>query len=157
MDTLKKRSRYQRIYKQLKGLFHERQNPVARMATVVALLHHKMEYYFWTGFYLLDREELIVGPYQGPVACIKLKKGTGVCWAAINTSEAVIVPDVHQFPGHIACDSRSNSEIVLPLMDQDGRIVGVLDVDSRDRDSFDEVDAEELGQIISLIFEKELI
>jgi L-methionine (R)-S-oxide reductase len=157
MDKIKKRSRYQRIYAQLKGLFHEQQNPVARMATVVALLHHKMEYYFWTGFYLLDREELIVGPYQGPVACIKLKKGTGVCWAGINTGEAVVVPDVHRFPGHIACDSRSNSEIVLPLMDQDGRIVGVLDVDSRDRDSFDEVDAEELEQIMSLIFEKELI
>ena len=154
MDKLKKRSRYQRLYKQLKELFKEQQNPVARMATVAALLHHKIDYYFWTGFYLLDQGKLIVGPYQGPVACIKLKKDTGVCWAGINTEKAVIVPDVHQFPDHIACDSRSSSEIVLPIRDPEGRIVGVLDVDSRELDSFDEVDAEELEQILSLIFEK---
>ena len=153
MDTSKKRSRYQRLYKQLKDLFKEQQNPVARMATIVAVLHHKMDYYFWTGFYLLDRGELIVGPYQGPVACIKLKKDTGVCWAGVNTGKAVVVADVHQFPGHIACDSRSNSEIVLPLADHEGRIVGVLDVDSRELGSFDEVDAEELEKILSLIFQ----
>jgi len=153
MDTSKKRSRYQRLYKQLKDLFKEQQNPVARMATIVAVLHHKMDYYFWTGFYLLDRGELIVGPYQGPVACIKLKKDTGVCWAGVNTGKAVVVADVHQFPGHIACDSRSNSEVVLPLADHEGRIVGVLDVDSRELGSFDEVDAEELEKILSLIFQ----
>ena len=121
------------------------------MATIAAVLHHKMKGFFWTGFYLLDDGELIVGPYQGSLACIVLKKDTGVCWAGINRAETVIVPDVHQFPGHIACDSRSNSEIVVPLRDASGHIIGVLDVDSTEFGTFDEVDAIWLEQIIKLI------
>ena len=121
------------------------------MATIVALLHHKMKGIFWTGFYLLDDGELIVGPYQGPLACILLKKDTGVCWAGINRGETVIVPDVHKFPGHIACDSRSNSEIVVPLRDRSGNIIGVLDVDSTEFNTFDEVDAEWLEKILTLV------
>ncbi len=154
MNTDQKAARYQRIYEQLQDLFKEPYNPTARMATIVAVLHHKMDYYFWTGFYLLDKGELIVGPYQGSLACIKLKKDTGVCWAAINRGETVIVPDVHQFPGHIACDSRSNSEIVVPMKDLDGRIIGVLDVDSREFGSFDETDLVWLERIIHLAHPK---
>ena len=121
------------------------------MLTIVAVLHHKMAYYFWTGFYLLEDGELIVGPYQGPVACILLQKNTGVCWAGINDGKTIVVPDVHKFPGHIACDSRSRSEIVVPLRNADGAITGIFDVDSKDAASFDEVDAEWLEKIITLI------
>lgn len=152
MDSRKKKNRYERIYKQLQDLLKDNQNPIACMATIVAVLHHKMDYFFWTGFYLLDKGELIVGPYQGSLACIKLKKDTGVCWAGINRGEAIVVPDVHEFPGHIACDSRSKSEIVVPLRDKSGKIIGVLDVDSKDHDSFDEIDKEWLERICALIF-----
>jgi len=147
MTKDQKEGRYRRIYDQLQDLLKDNPNATARMATIVAVLHHKMDYFFWTGFYLLDNGELIVGPYQGSLACIKLKKDTGVCWAGINRGETVVVPDVHQFPGHIACDSRSNSEIVVPLKDSTGRIIGVLDVDSREFGSFDEVDERWLEKI----------
>jgi GAF domain-containing protein len=110
-----------------------------------------MDYFFWTGFYCLDKGVLTVRTYQGPVACQVLKKDTGVCWAVINKKETVIVPDVHQFPGHIACDSRSNSEIVVPIRNKTGEIFGVLDVDSKELDSFDEVDAGWLEKIVGLI------
>jgi GAF domain-containing protein len=151
MTSEQKTGRYQRIYQQLEDLFEDKPNRVARMATIVALLHHKMKGFFWTGFYLLDDGELIVGPYQGSLACIKLEKDTGVCWAGINRGETVVVPDVHQFPGHIACDSRSNSEIVVPLRNITGEIIGVLDVDSSEFNTFDEVDAQWLEQILTLI------
>lgn len=152
MDQQKKRKRYERIYNQLQKLLTLHDNPIANMATIVAVLHHKFDYYFWTGFYLLQNGELIVGPYQGPVACIKLKKDTGVCWAGINKGETILVPDVHKFPDHIACDSRSNSEVVVPLKNNKGEIIGVLDVDSKDLNSFDELDKEGLERILDLIF-----
>jgi L-methionine (R)-S-oxide reductase len=152
MDAKKKQGRYGRIYQQLEELISkDNPNLTARMATAVAVLHNKMDYFFWTGFYLLDNGELIVGPYQGSLACIKLKKDTGVCWAGISRGETVVVPDVHNFPGHIACDSRSNSEIVVPLRDKAGNILGVLDVDSKDFGSFDEVDKEWLEKTVMLI------
>jgi L-methionine (R)-S-oxide reductase len=151
MINTQKAGRYTRIYRQLEGLLKDKPNSIARMATIVAVLHHKMGYYFWTGFYLLDRGDLIVGPYQGSLACIKLKKNTGVCWAGINTGKTVVVPDVHLFPGHIACDSRSNSEIVVPVKNSKGIIIGVLDVDSKERNSFDEVDAEWLEKVVKLV------
>jgi len=150
MTSAQKEGRYERIYSQLQELLKGSPNKVARMATIAAVLHHKMDYFFWTGFYLLDEGELIVGPYQGSLACIKLKKDTGVCWAGINRGETVVVPDVHRFPGHIACDSRSNSEIVVPLKDKDGKIIGVLDVDSKELGSFDEVDAKWLEKILEI-------
>lgn len=151
MDRSKKEGRYSRIYEQLQDLLKATPNKDARMATVVAVLHHKMDYFFWTGFYLLDQGELIVRTYQGPVACQVLKKNTGVCWEGINRMQTIVVPDVHQFPGHIACDSRSNSEIVVPLFDQAGEVIGVLDVDSKDYGSFDETDAAWLEKIVKLI------
>jgi GAF domain-containing protein len=151
MDQHKKDGRYSRIYKQLEGLLTATDKLESRMATVVAVLHHKMDYFFWTGFYCLDDGMLTVRTYQGPVACQVLEKDTGVCWAAINQQQSIIVPDVHQFPGHIACDSRSNSEIVVPIKNKTGEIFGVLDVDSKELDSFDEVDARWLEKIVGLI------
>ena len=151
MSRSLKSGRYERIFRQLDELLKDNTNPFAAMATIVAVLHHKMNDFFWTGFYLLDKGELIVGPYQGSLACIKLKKNAGVCWAGINRKETVIVPDVHQFPGHIACDSRSNSEIVVPLKNQKGEIIGVLDVDSTKFDAFDETDREWLERIMELV------
>ena len=143
--------RYQRIHAQLKPLFLKTENKLARMATISALLHHKMSHFFWTGFYLLDEGELIVGPYQGPLACLVLEKKKGVCWAGILRRETIVVPDVHKFPGHIACDSRSNSEIVVPLFDEKNEILGVLDVDSEKPDAFSDVDEEWLEKIVRLI------
>ncbi len=122
------------------------------MATINAVLYHKMETFFWCGFYLKQGDKLQVGPYQGALACINLTKNTGVCQAAINQQKVLNVPDVETFPGHIACDSRAKSEIVIPLKNRDNEIVGVLDVDSKDHDSFDEVDATELEKIVRLVF-----
>lgn len=152
MDEKKKTGRYGRIYKQLEELTAKPGTPLSRMATIAAVLHHKMEYFFWTGFYLLENDRLVVGPYQGPVACQELEHGNGVCWAAVKRDAAVIVPDVAQFPGHIACDARSQSEITLPVKDKNGNCRAVLDVDSGDKDQFDEVDQQFLEAIIKLIY-----
>lgn len=152
MDKKKKQGRYQRIYKQLEELLPKTNDPFARMSSIIAVLHNKMEYFFWTGFYFLKDDKLIVGQYQGPVACQELKKNTGVCWAGINQQVAIVVPDVEQFPGHIACDSRSKSEIVIPLKNKEGNIIGVLDVDSNEYNQFDEVDELELTKILNLIY-----
>lgn len=152
MDKIKKQGRYERIYDQLKELMVKTDDHNARMSTIIAVLHHKMEYFFWTGFYFLRNGKLIVGQYQGPVACQELKKDTGVCWAGINQKKTLVVPDVEKFPGHIACDSRSKSEIVVPLKDKSGSIIGVLDVDSNEYNSFDEVDEAHLNKILDLIY-----
>ena len=151
MEKNKKAGRYSRMYTQLKELVKKSDNSISHMATVIAVLHHKMEYFFWTGFYLLQDGKLQVGPYQGPVACQELIKDKGVCWAGMNQNKTMVVEDVHLFPGHIACDSRSNSEIVVPLRNGKGDVIGVLDVDSKDLKSFDEVDAEWLEKIVGLI------
>lgn len=151
MNDKKKEGRYSRIFMQLSELVLKSNNQSARMATIVAVLHHKMEYFFWTGFYLLDEEKMTVNIYQGPVACQILEKDKGVCWAAFNKQETVIVEDVHAFPGHIACDSRSNSEIVIPFKSKAGDLIGVLDVDSSDKAAFNEVDARWLEKILNLV------
>ncbi len=139
------------MYNQLKDLLEKSDDIDARMATIVAVLHHKMETFFWTGFYCLKDGELLVKTYQGLVACQVLKKNTGVCWAGVNQGKTIIVPDVQQFPGHIACDSRSKSEIVVPLKDSANRTIGVLDVDSTMLNAFDQADAEYLEKIVALI------
>jgi L-methionine (R)-S-oxide reductase len=151
VDKGKKRGRYERIYEQLSGLLNATEDKVSRMATVAAVLHHKMDGFFWTGFYLLCKGNLLVGPYQGPLACQVLAKDTGVCWTGINQQKTIIVPDVEQFPGHIACDPRSRSEIVVPVRGKDGHLIAVLDVDSRHLDQFDETDAAGLEKIVGLI------
>ncbi|MDI6699123.1 MAG: GAF domain-containing protein [Candidatus Saccharicenans sp.] len=143
---------YERIIQQLQELFRKSEDPIARMATVSALLYHKFDYYFWCGFYLLKDNELIVGPYQGPLACLKLAHNKGVCWAGVRERKPVIVPDVHKFPDHIACDERSQSEIVVPVFTPEGQVYGVIDVDSDRLDSFDQVDARHLQQIAGMIF-----
>lgn len=157
MKSTQKEGRYERIRQQIVGLIKEIPHADARMATIIALLHHKFEYYYWTGFYLLRDGELIVSQYQGPIACLKLKKNTGVCWAGINTKAPVIVPDVEEFPGHIACSSQSKSEIVVPLRNKQGEIIGVLDVDSKDLNSFDDTDAKELEKILLLVYDNNMI
>ncbi|MDA3906385.1 MAG: GAF domain-containing protein [Bacteroidales bacterium] len=152
MDIKKKEARYQRIYKQLEKLMTTCKDEEARKASILAVLHHKMDYFFWTGFYMLNNGELIVSKYQGPVACMLLKKGSGVCWASINQQNTIVVADVHSFPGHIACDSRSESEVVVPLKSKTGEIVGVLDVDSKELNSFDDIDRLYLEKILNLIY-----
>lgn len=152
MEDKKKAGRYSRIYKQLSDLMQTGGYPLSRMATITAVLHHKMDYFFWTGFYLLVEGELMVHAYQGPVACMHLEKGKGVCWAGVERQKAVVVSDVEQFPGHIACDSRSQSEIVVPVRKADDQIIGVLDIDSSEKDSFDEVDETWLNKIVELIY-----
>lgn len=149
IDSLARR--YERISAQLGPLLLKTKNKVARMSTIASLLHHKMPHFFWTGFYLLQRGELIVGPYQGSLACLVLEKNQGVCWAGVLRREAIIVPNVHEFPGHIACDSRSNSEIVVPLFDAENKVWGVLDVDSREFNAFSEVDRVWLEKIVKMI------
>jgi L-methionine (R)-S-oxide reductase len=151
MTETQKARRYQRIYTQLTELLQKTGNTLSHMATAAALLHHKMPDFFWTGFYLLDGEDLCVGPYQGPVACQVLEREKGVCWAGILGRRTIVVPDVHKFPGHIACDSRSNSEIVVPLMDAGGKPRGVLDVDSLKFERFTETDKIWLEKIATLI------
>jgi len=151
MEPARKKARYSRLFTQLQELLTRTTDPDARMATVAAVLHNKMECFYWTGFYMLVNGELTVRTYQGPLACQVLKKHTGVCWAVIDRKETIVVPDVHKFPGHIACDSSSESEIVVPLKNKSGRINGVLDIDSRSLNSFDAVDSEWLEKIIALI------
>lgn len=147
----KRPGRYRRIHDQLRELI-EGKSPslTAAMATTCAVLQHKMPHHFWTGFYLVaDENELHVGPYQGPVAC-QILEGSGVCLHAVRTMEPVIVPDVEQFAGHIACDSRSKSEIAIPML-KGSAVVAVLDVDSGRLDQFDEDDLAPLQQILDLL------
>ena len=153
MEQNKKYKKYERLYKQIRDLIHKSSNnSVSNMSTIIAVLQHKMDTFFWTGFYLLIDGKLQVGPYQGSLACIDLARDTGVCWAAINQKETLVVPDVEAFPGHIACDSRSASEIVIPLYNEQDKLCGVMDVDSRELNSFDETDAFWLEKISKLVF-----
>jgi GAF domain-containing protein len=154
MQTQKKVNkpqRYQRLIKQIEELLQKSPAPVSAMSTIAAVLFHKLPYFSWCGFYYLHNNELIVGPYQGPVACQVLAQHKGVCWAAIDSNRTVIVPDVEKFPGHIACDSRTKSEIVVPIANEKGEVIAVLDVDSRQLNSFDEDDKNGLEAIIKLI------
>jgi GAF domain-containing protein len=123
------------------------------MVTITAILHHKMDYFFWTGYYLVKDEQMIVNSYQGAVACQILQKNTGVCWTGYNRQKTIIVDDVETFPGHIACDSRSKSEIVVPLKDKNGKVIGVLDIDSSEKAAFSETDKVWLEKILKLIWD----
>lgn len=125
---------------------------IVKMATVVAVLHQSFDYYYWTGFYRHLDDELIVGPYQGTPACMHIAIGRGVCGTAAKTRRTQLVKDVDAFPGHIACDASSKSEVVVPVLDSDGQLIAVLDVDSSDYNSFDQTDARELESIIAAVF-----
>lgn len=149
---MSKLAKYDRLYAQLETYVRTTPDIWARLATIEAVLHHKMPVFFWTGVYVLAEGELIVRSYQGPVACQKLKAHTGVCWTAIDTGKTVIVGNVEEFPGHIACNSASKSEIVIPLRDREGNIFGCLDIDSDRYDAFDEEDEKGLTKILSMLY-----
>ena len=152
MTNSKKAGRYERIIIQLEGLLSKPGDINSRMATISSVLHHKMDGFFWTGFYMLNNGELMVRLYQGPVACQLLKKDTGVCWAGINQQKTIVVANVHDFTDHIACDARSQSEIVVPVRNNNGDIAGVLDVDSSELNTFDETDQLYLEKIVAMIY-----
>ncbi len=154
MDETRKEGRYHRIISQLEGLLTKTDSPVARMATIAAVLSHKFDYFFWCGFYFVEGDKLIVGPYQGPLAC-QVLQGTGVCLASVTQNQSIVVPDVHQFSGHIACDSRSNSEIVVPVRSEGGKILAVLDVDSAEFASFGETDRIYLEAIAAMVYKNQ--
>jgi len=154
MKDQQRRDRYQRIADQLEELIDKTDDPAAHRATAAALLHHKIPGVSWTGFYYLKDGELVVDAYQGPVACLVLEQHVGVCWAAIDSNQTQIVRDVHAFPGHIPCDDRAKSEVVVPIRDADGRPIGVLDIDSHKEDHFNEVDGKGYELIVKLLEEK---
>jgi GAF domain-containing protein len=145
---------FARLHDQLAELLTASEDPLAHRATAVALLHHKVPGVSWTGFYMVRRGELVVDAYQGPVACQVLAAHTGVCWAGIDRDETVVVADVHAFPGHIACDSRSRSEIVVPLHGTKGAVVGVLDVDSHHPDHFNDSHRQGYERTVELLEER---
>jgi GAF domain-containing protein len=144
-----KEDQYKNLLPQIKGLLEGEPDLIANLANIAAALKEQFNF-FWVGFYLVKNEELVLGPFQGPVACTRIKKGRGVCGTSWEHAKTIIVPDVEKFPGHIACSSLSKSEIVLPLF-KDTTVIGVLDVDSSSLDSFDETDKIYLERIIELI------
>ncbi|WP_417319712.1 GAF domain-containing protein [Emcibacter sp.] len=152
-----KSARYDSVIREILAVVEGENNLIARMATINCLLPQAFETYFWTGFYMVDPEksdELVVGPYQGTLGCLRIPFGRGVCGAAAATRETQLVEDVHAFPGHIACDSRTNSEIVVPVVDRGGQLIAVFDVDSTEPAAFDQVDREKLEYLMMEVFGK---
>lgn len=150
-----KAARYAALAEEVAAVLAGEPNAVARQATVASMLADAFEHYFWAGFYLVDPQkpdELVVGPYQGTLGCLRIALGRGVCGTAAAERRTVIVPDVGAFPGHIACDSRSRSEIVVPVVDAAGALIGVFDVDSTELAAFDETDAQGLERILGETF-----
>lgn len=148
--TTDKNLRYQLIYNQAKALLAAETNQVANMANLCAMLKYGMGF-FWVGFYLIQDNELVLGPFQGTVACTRIAKGRGVCGTAWAEEQTILVENVDHFPGHIACSSLSKSEIVVPLFDINNNIFGVLDVDSDQLNDFDEIDQHWLELLVGLI------
>ena len=144
-----KEEQYQALLPQIKALIEDEPDLIANLANICAALKEQFRW-LWVGFYLVKSDELVLAPFQGPVACTRISKGRGVCGAAWQQAATLIVPDVEKFPGHIACSSLSRSEIVVPLI-KDGMVWGVLDVDSELLDQFDETDKEFLEQIVAAI------
>src|SRR3954464_11044816 len=150
-----KSQRYAAVAEEIASVLDGEPNRVARMATVASMLAAAFPQYFWTGFYVVDPEkpdELVVGPYQGTLGCLRIAFGRGVCGTAAALRQTQVVADVHAFPGHIACDSRSASEIVVPVFDEAGRLLAVFDVDSEGPAAFDEVDRDGLERILNATF-----
>ena len=150
-----KAERYAAVAEEIAAVLAGEPNLTARMATVASMLASSFEAFFWTGFYVVDPakgDELVVGPYQGTLGCLRIAFGRGVCGAAAASGETQLVPDVHAFPGHIACDGRSASEIVVPVRDHEGRLIAVLDVDSDRPAAFDDVDQVWLERIVRETF-----
>ena len=158
-SRLSKSETYQEVTRDILAVLDGEPDRIARMATCVSLLSQAFPAWFWTGFYSVDSvkksqgvDELVVGVYQGTLGCLRIAFGRGVCGAAAATKTTQIVPDVHAFPGHIACDSRSNSEIVVPVMDAAGELIAVFDVDSEQFATFDEEDAVHLEKLMAAVF-----
>ena len=150
-----KAERYATVAEEIASVLDGELNLTARMATVASMLAASFDTFFWTGFYVVDPEkerELVVGPYQGTLGCLRIAFGRGVCGAAAATGQTQLVPDVHAFPGHIACDSQSASEVVVPVFDRSGRLIAVFDVDATELAAFDEVDAQWLEAILKATF-----
>ena len=149
MEEREKREIYRQARTALDSVLAGLDDPIAVMATCAAVLHESLPYASWTGFYRVVAPELLrIGPYQGSIGCLEIPFDRGVCGAAARERRAQVVPDVHAFPGHIACDSAARSEIVLPVSDAGGRLVAVLDLDSHQAAAFDEVDREELEKVV---------
>lgn len=144
-----KEEQYESLLPQIEGLLEGETDLIANLGNVVAALKEQFNW-LWVGFYLIKNDELVLGPFQGPVACTRIKKGKGVCGTSWARAETLIVPDVEKFPGHIACSSLSRSEIVIPMIKND-KVVGVLDADSMQLNQYDNIDQKYLQQIIDLI------
>ena len=145
-----KAQKYQMLVSQIASLIEGETDQIAVMSNVVAAIHQEMKFW-WTGFYRVIGDEVVLGPFQGPVACMHIPFGRGVCGTAWLRQQTVVVPDVDQFPGHIACSSQSRSEIVVPVFGPDGKVTAVLDIDSDQLATFDDVDRQYLEQICKLI------
>ncbi|QCK16985.1 GAF domain-containing protein [Mangrovivirga cuniculi] len=150
-DQATKEDIYQSIKPQIQALISGETDKVANQANVAAALKEAFDF-FWVGFYMVKEDELVLGPFQGPIACTRIKRGKGVCGKAWDQAETMLVPDVDAFPGHIACSSASKSEIVVPVI-AEGRVKGVLDIDSKEINDFDEVDRKHLEELMQLIAE----
>ena len=146
MEQEEKREKYRLLTEQIRALIEGESDSIAVMANVCAAIHETMGF-FWTGFYRVQGNELVLGPFQGPVACMHIAFGRGVCGTAWKEQRTIVVPDVEQFPGHIACSSLSRSEIVVPVFSKDGAVVAVLDIDSRELATFDDIDRQYLEAI----------
>ena len=147
---MSKTEKYKLLLEQIKSLVEGETDEVAKMANIVAAIHLEFGFW-WTGFYRVKNDELVLGPFQGPVACMHIPFGRGVCGTAWKQGETIVVPDVEQFPGHIACSSESKSEIVVPVFNAQGEISAVLDIDSRELGTFDSIDREWLEKIVKVI------
>ena len=147
-----KRDKYSLVYKQVEALLEGEDDCIANMSNIAALLHSTFGFW-WTGFYVVKGDELVLGPFQGPVACSRIPFGRGVCGAAWKRKESIVVPDVEQFPGHIACSSLSRSEIVVPVL-RGGNVIALIDIDSKELNTFDGIDREHLERIADLIGKK---
>ncbi|MGP7818428.1 GAF domain-containing protein [Niallia sp. 01092] len=143
--------KYQLVEKQLKALLEGESNIIANLSNAAALLNHFLDRVNWVGFYLVEDGELVLGPFQGLPACVRISFGRGVCGTAAEKKETIRVEDVHQFPGHIACDAASQSEIVVPLLKEDGTLLGVLDIDSPEKNRFDEIDQKYLQLFVDTL------
>ena len=154
MKTEDKRDAYTECYEAIVAIWSDEGgdtlDDIALMATINSILSHRFPYYFWTGFYRVCGNRLAVGPYIGTVGCLQIEFGRGVCGIAAERRETIVVPDVQQFPGHIACDPNSKSEIVVPVFDRDRELIAVLDVDSDQLNAFNEEDREGLERIVAL-------
>ena len=146
---MSKTEKYQELYKQLQSLLSGEDDQIANMANMSALIHETFGFW-WTGFYIVKREQLVLGPFQGPIACTRIPYGKGVCGTSWQRQETIVVPDVEEFPGHIACSSLSRSEIVVPIF-RDTSVYAVLDIDSKELATFDNIDKEWLEKIVELL------